>query len=62
MGHALVIGALGTVLGLVGALATWNHVPSLGQHWYSIAVVAISLPCAWLGGTLHRVWGAKRFH
>jgi hypothetical protein len=50
--HALVIGALGFFLGLAGTLAAWNHVPSLGPHWYSAAVVLMSLPCAWLGGSL----------
>ena|SRR6185369_9769231 len=60
MGHALVIGALGTVVGLAGAAATWNHLPSLGPHWYSVTIAAVSMPCAWFGGILHRVWSAKR--
>ncbi len=52
MQHALVGGAVGLVLSIVGAVATWNHVPSLGPHWYPLALVATALPCAWLGGKL----------
>ncbi len=51
--HALVIGALGFFLGLAGTLATWNHVPPLGPHWYSIVLLVSALPCAWLGGFLY---------
>ena len=53
MAHALVIGVLGFFLGLAGTLATWNHVPSLGPHWYSMAMVLTAIPCAWLGGFLY---------
>jgi hypothetical protein len=52
MGHALVGGALGLVASVVGAVATWNHVPSLGPHWYPLALVVTAIPCAWLGGKL----------
>jgi len=52
MQHALVGGAVGLVLSIVGAVATWNRVPSLGPHWYPLALVATALPCAWLGGKL----------
>jgi hypothetical protein len=49
--HAVALGAFGLILGTLGALATWNE-PGLGPRWYSVAVAAISLPCAWLGGRL----------
>jgi hypothetical protein len=50
--HALVVGAIGLVLGTLGALAT---IPmDLGPAWYPIAIAATALPCAWLGGALHR--------
>jgi drug/metabolite transporter (DMT)-like permease len=54
MQHALVGGVVGLVLSTVGAVATWNKVPTLGPHWYPLALVATAMPCAWLGGVLHR--------
>jgi hypothetical protein len=35
MKHALIGGAIGFVLATIEAAATWNHVPSLGSHWYA---------------------------
>ena len=52
LGHALIGGALGVVAATAGAVATWNHQPSLGPHWYPLALVVTALPCAWLGGKL----------
>jgi hypothetical protein len=46
--HALMLGAIGFVLCIVGALTTWNK--GLGPHWYPLALVATAIPCAWLGG------------
>lgn len=52
MRHALVVGIVGVVLGTLGAIAT---IPlHLGPAWYPIALPAEALPCAWLGGRLHR--------
>ena len=51
--HALAGGVVGLVLSTVGAVATWNRVPSLGPHWYPLSLVVTALPCAWLGG---RIW------
>lgn len=50
MGHALVGGAIGLVLSVVGAVVTWNK--DLGPHWYPLALVVTALPCAWVGGKL----------
>ncbi len=50
MGHALVGGAIGLVLSVVGAVVTWNK--DLGPHWYPLALVVTALPCAWLGGKI----------
>ncbi|HWW17242.1 MAG TPA: hypothetical protein VNY81_01375 [Candidatus Saccharimonadales bacterium] len=50
--HALVGGVLGLVVSTVGAVVTWNRVPSLGPHWYPVALIVTALPCAWLGGKL----------
>ena len=52
MQHALVGGVVGLVVSIVGAAVTWNTVPSLGPHWYPLALVVTALPCAWLGGRL----------
>jgi hypothetical protein len=52
MQHALVGGVVGLVVSTVGAAVTWNHVPSLGPHWYPVALIVTALPCAWLGGKL----------
>jgi hypothetical protein len=50
MRHALIGGAIGVVVSIIGAVATWNHQPPLGPHWYPLALVVTALPCAWLGG------------
>jgi hypothetical protein len=54
MRHALGLGVVGLVLSTAGAIAT---IPmDLGPAWYPIALVLTALPCAWLGGALHRRW------
>jgi hypothetical protein len=58
MQHALVGGAIGLVVSIVGAVVTWNHEPSLGPHWYPLALVVTALPCAWLGGKLRLMQNA----
>jgi hypothetical protein len=52
MAHAMALGGIGVVLGLLGLVAAQKQTPALGPMWYSIAIVAISLPCAWLGGRI----------
>ena len=52
VGHALVLGAIGLYVSIVGAVATWNKLPSLGPHWYPIALIVLALPTAWVGGKL----------
>lgn len=49
LAHALALGGIGTVLSIAGAAAMWAD----GPAWYSLAVIAISLPCAWTGARLH---------
>jgi hypothetical protein len=51
MRHAMIGGAIGFLLSIVGAVATWDK--GLGPHWYPLALVATALPSAWLGGRLH---------
>jgi len=53
MPHALALGAVGLVLSIAGAVATWNRGPGFGPHWYPLALVAIAIPCAWLAGKIH---------
>ncbi|HEX6371872.1 MAG TPA: hypothetical protein VF006_23315 [Longimicrobium sp.] len=43
--HALALGVIGFVLSTAGAAAMWEF----GPGWYSLAIIAISIPCA-LGG------------
>jgi peptidoglycan/LPS O-acetylase OafA/YrhL len=52
MQHALIGGAIGFVVSIVGAVVTWNSGPAFGPHWYPIALVVTALPCAWAGGKL----------
>lgn len=54
MRHAMAGGVVGLVLSTVGAVVTWNQGPAFGPHWYPIALIVLALPCAWLGGVLHR--------
>ena len=52
MRNALILGALGVVASAAGLAATWNKGPEFGPHWYPVALIVLSLPCAWLGGKL----------
>ena len=48
MRHAVALGVVGVVLSTAGAVAMWEA----GPAWYSLAVIGISMPCAWVGGRL----------
>src|SRR6187397_2122923 len=48
--HAMILGYVGIVLGLVGVIATWNL--GLGPRWYPISLVVLAVPQCWLGGWL----------
>jgi hypothetical protein len=48
MKHAMILGYVGAVLGLVGVVATWNL--GLGPRWYPIALAGLAIPQCWLGG------------
>jgi hypothetical protein len=52
MTHALALGMMGFFVNLIGAVTTWNKVPSLGPHWYPVALTLLAIPTAWLGGML----------
>ncbi len=57
MKHALILGLIGTVLGLVGVVATWNR--ELGPRWYPIALAVLAIPQCWVGGELYEM-GARQ--
>jgi hypothetical protein len=52
--HALVLGALGLVIGIGGAIVVAQQ--NLGPAWYTWGLVAFTLPCTWLGGKLQAGW------
>jgi Na+/melibiose symporter-like transporter len=58
MKHALILGLVGTVLGLVGIVATWNR--GLGPRWYPIALAVLAIPQCWVGGKLYEMRSGKR--
>lgn len=60
MMHALIGGAIGTLLATAGAIATWNHVPPLGPHWYPVSLIIGALPTAWLGAQIRIMQTSSR--
>jgi hypothetical protein len=58
MQHALVGGAIGLLVSLAGAIATWNR--DIGPHWYSLLLAITALPCAWVGGRLWQMRPQQR--
>lgn len=54
MGHAIVGGLIGMLIGSVGAAVTWKHT-ELGPHWYPEALIVEALPCAWIGGKIREM-------
>ena len=52
MRHALILGGIGLVLCTAGLVAALTM--DLGPVWYPLALLVVTLPCAWLGGRLHR--------
>lgn len=52
MTHALVLGMLGLVVSIIGAVVTWNKGPAFGPHWYPVALIVLAIPTAWVGGKL----------
>ena len=55
MQHALAYGVVGLVISTAGAVTAWNAGPAFGPRWYALAVIAIALPCAWVGGKLRQM-------
>jgi predicted MFS family arabinose efflux permease len=48
MRHALVLGAMGLVASIAGAVTMWGY----GPAWYPLALVVLAMPAAWAGGKL----------
>ena len=56
--HALFLGYLGAVVGLVGVVVTWNK--GLGPRWYPIALVVLAVPQCWAGGKIYEAQLQRR--
>jgi hypothetical protein len=51
--HVMILGAMGLIASLAGAVATWNKMEIYGPHWYPVALVLLALPQSWLGA---KIW------
>ena len=58
MKHAMILGYVGVVLGLVGVVATWNQ--GLGPRWYPIALAVLAIPQCWAGGKIYVMQSGRR--
>jgi len=58
MKHALMLGVVGTALGLVGVVTTWNA--ELGPRWYAIALAVLAIPQCLAGGRIHEMRSGRR--
>ena len=58
MKHAIILGIVGTVLGVVGVVATWNR--GLGPRWYPIALAVLAITQCWVGGRLYVMRSRER--
>jgi positive regulator of sigma E activity len=52
MKHVIILIILGTIVGTLGAVANWDK--SLGQEWYPVLLVVLSIPAVWWGGKLKK--------
>ncbi|PJZ55536.1 hypothetical protein [Leptospira barantonii] len=48
MQHALALGVVGVIISVIGAVVMWEA----GPAWYSLAIIAIALPCSWAGAKI----------
>ena len=58
MKHAMILGFVGVVLGLVGVVATWTK--GLGPRWYPISLAVLAIPQCWAGGRIYEMRSSKR--
>jgi hypothetical protein len=47
----MILGFIGTVLGFLGVVLTWNA--GLGPRWYPVALAVLAIPQCWLGGSIY---------
>jgi hypothetical protein len=57
MKHAMILGSVGVVLGLVGVVSTWNL--ALGPRWYPISLVVLAIPQCWAGGKIYEMQSGR---
>lgn len=48
--HGLILGAIGTALGVLGAVVMWGK----GPDWYALSLPVTAIPLCWLGARLAR--------
>lgn len=48
MTHSLALAGVGFLIGIIGAMTTWG----IWQSWYSLAIIAVTLPSGWLGARI----------
>ena len=58
MKHAMMLGIIGTVLGLAGVVATWNL--GLGPRWYPISLAVLAIPECWAGAKIRERQSERR--
>jgi hypothetical protein len=58
MKHAMTLGYVGVILGLIGVVATWNK--GLGPRWYPIALVVLAIPQCWIGGKIYMAQSGRQ--
>ena len=51
MRHALILGVIGTVVSVLGAVAAANM--NIAPAWFGWTLAALTMPSAWLGGKLY---------
>jgi hypothetical protein len=60
LSHAVVLGAIGFVLGTIGTVATAGQSAAYGPLWYSLLVTATAVPCSLAGAKLYKRAGTQR--
>lgn len=55
MRHAMIIGVVGTILGIIGSIIMWDQAVA----WYNISIILISIPSAWIGATISMIQNAN---
>ena len=58
MTHALILGAIGFILGTVAVVASWSG--DLGPRWYAISHAALAIPECWAGARIFAMRAGPR--